>query len=72
MAELLCRRQSGTNEGGSVRRAGVRREVPDLLSWVQCFGTYIGVVASRYPERVRQLLARCGPAFNSPDSDSGL
>ena len=34
-----------------------RREVPDLLSWVQCFGTYISVVASRYPEKVRQLLA---------------
>ena len=34
-----------------------RCEIPDLLSWVQCFGTYMAVVTSRYPDRVRQLLA---------------
>ena len=33
------------------------REIPDLLSWVQCFGTYIAVVTSKHPERMRQLLA---------------
>ena len=26
-----------------------RREVPDILSWVQCFGVYTAVVASKYP-----------------------
>ena len=26
-----------------------RHEIPDLLSWVQCFGTYMAVVTSRYP-----------------------
>ena len=65
MAELLRdnleadRRDAGTlsSEGGGVRRTGSRREVPDLLSWVQCFGVYIGVVASRQPEKVKQLLA---------------
>ncbi len=35
-----------------------RREVPNLLSWVQCFGTYMAVVASKHPERVKQLLAQ--------------
>ena len=25
-----------------------RREVPDLMSWVQCFSTYIAVVTSHY------------------------
>lgn len=36
-----------------------RREVPDLLSWVQWFGTYMAIVTStcKYPERMRQLLA---------------
>jgi len=34
-----------------------RREIPDLLSWVQCFGTYMAVLTSKHPDRVRQLLA---------------
>ena len=34
-----------------------RREVPDLLSWVQCFGTYMGVIASKYPSWVYQFFA---------------
>ena len=33
-----------------------RREIPYLMSWVQCFGKYIAVVASKYPDRVQQLL----------------
>ena len=35
----------------------VRREVPDLLSWVQCFGMFASVMASKFPEKVTQLLA---------------
>ena len=56
-----------------------RREVPDLLSWVQCFGTFMAVVASKQPVKLRQLLAyqtlivregrRCGgrgwPAYDT-------
>ena len=34
-----------------------RREVSDLFSWVQCFGVYAAVVASKNPEKVQQLLA---------------
>ena len=34
-----------------------RREISDLLSWVQCFGIYIAVVTSKQPERMRQLMA---------------
>ncbi len=34
-----------------------RREVPDLFSWVQCFGVYAAVVASKNSEKVQQLLA---------------
>ena len=35
----------------------LRREVPDILSWAQCFGVYIGVVVEKHPTRVGQLLA---------------
>ena len=31
--------------------------MPDLLSWVQCFGTYMAIIASKHPSRVRQFLA---------------
>ena len=34
-----------------------RREVPDLLSWVQCFGLYTAVVGSQHPDRALKLLA---------------
>ncbi len=34
-----------------------RREIPDLLRWVQCFGTYMAIVASKQPDRIKQLLA---------------
>lgn len=34
-----------------------RREVPDLLSWVQCFGMYAAVLYSSSPERLQQLYA---------------
>ena len=66
MAELLRdnleadRRVQGReakNADGSTSRLASRREVPDLLSWVQCFGVYVCVVASRHPGRIRQLLA---------------
>ena len=34
-----------------------RREVPDILSWLQCFGVYASVVPSHKPEKFRQLMA---------------
>lgn len=33
------------------------REVPDILSWVQCFSIYTAVIASKFPERVQKSLA---------------
>lgn len=65
MAELLrdnmeaerrhTRSQSGeTNNNGNT---SARREIPDLLSWIQCFGMYTAVVASRSPERMQPMLA---------------
>ena len=34
-----------------------RREVPDLLSWVQCFGMYAAVLFSSQPDKTQQLYA---------------
>ena len=34
-----------------------RREVPDLLSWVQCFGMFASVLVSKYLRKITQLLA---------------
>ncbi len=33
------------------------REVPDLLSWIACFGMYASVVAPKLPQRVGELWA---------------
>ena len=66
MAELLrdnleAQRRGTLPEQGSSAASSThvrpRREVPDLLSWVQCFGLYTAVVASKYPERFLKLLA---------------
>jgi hypothetical protein len=35
----------------------LRREILDLSSWVQCFGTYMGMFTSKFPKRTKQLLA---------------
>ena len=61
-----------TGGGGGGAGKGKRREIPDLLSWVQCFGVYACVVASQHPKRICELMAyqttiirearRCGGA----------
>ena len=60
MAELLRdnmeverRRATGEGEPSQSRR----REVPDILSWLQCFSLYAAVVGAHYPEKARELLA---------------
>ena len=62
MAELLRdnieadrRREGRELPGGEAKR--LRREVPDLLSWVQCFSMFSGVVARQHPERTKELFA---------------
>ena len=65
MAELLKdnmeaeRRRMQADGGGMQHYQGrsSRREIPDIVSWVQCFGLYAAVVTSRYPEKTKELLA---------------
>ena len=60
MAELLrdnmelCRR--GEEEKGNSSKS-TRRSVPDLLSWVACFGLYASIVGDKNPHRVNELWA---------------
>ena len=42
-----------TSRGGG---SSARREIPDLLSWLQCFGMYAAVAASKSPDSIPQLL----------------
>lgn len=64
MAELLRdnieadrrRTRDGSAPGPSGQQAQSRREVPDILSWIQCFGVYSCIVAAAHPEKMQQLL----------------
>ena len=38
-------------------KSGGRREVPDILSWVQCFATYACVLGEAHPEKTKELWA---------------
>ena len=53
--EAECRRPHTSN--GDPPSGSSRREVPDLLSWIQCFGVYAAVVISKHPAKTKQLLA---------------
>ena len=63
MAELLrdnmeyeCRQATSDSSGSRSGRAN-RREVPDLLSWITCFGVYASVVCDKSPKKAKHLLA---------------
>ena len=47
----------GQVSGSTPSKAARRREVPDLLRWIQCFGVFTSVVCAKAPERVTPLLA---------------
>ena len=66
MAELLKdnmeaerRRHSSDADAmqGHLGQSSARREVPDLMSWLQCFSSYAAVVCSKHPEKARELWA---------------
>ena len=62
----LERRQIGEPSSSNALRLS-RREVPDLLSWVVCYGMFASALSAKFPEKTRQLWAylirearRCG------------
>ena len=40
---------------GHMGQASCRREVPDPMSWLQCFNLCATVVCSKYPEKAREI-----------------
>ena len=67
MAELLkdnieAERRRSASAGGVVASIlastrPIRREIPDLLGWIQCFGTYANVLAEAHPNITKGLWA---------------
>ena len=62
MAELLqdnieVERRRGSQGESSSGSKHTSREIPDIFGWLQCFGIYISVMASKFPERVPNMLA---------------
>ena len=55
-AERCRAKEGGTSSSSSGSQSSSRREVPDILSWIQFFGIYACVVANAHPEK-QQLLA---------------
>ena len=58
--EVERRRYSQERESGhasSGQTPHYRREVPDMLSWLNCFSLYAAVITSKYPHKARELWA---------------
>ena len=62
--------EGSTNQGHFANRPS-RREVPDVLSWLQCFTLYAAVVASEYPGKMRELLAYQAMIINEARRSGG-
>ena len=48
-AERRCSKESGSG-ASTGQQSQSRREIPDILSWVQCFGTYTFIAVQLHPE----------------------
>ena len=55
--ELKRRGDNSTDKEASNTGKRRPREVSQLLTWVQCFITYVAIVAARHPDRMKDLLA---------------
>jgi len=61
MTELLKdnmdaeRRNLASTEGAN--STSMRREVPNLLSWVYCYSLFAAIVCSRYPQKSQEMWA---------------
>ena len=49
----------GATEGAppGTTSMSAHQEIPDVLSWLQCFTLYTAVVVSKHPEKMKELLA---------------
>ena len=56
-AERHCTAIEGESSRGLLGQRESRREVPDILSWLQCFTAYVAVLCSWYPAKAKELWA---------------
>jgi hypothetical protein len=61
MGELLPEFWAVSKEEESNMRADTKlrrsRKVTDIFTWLQCYGTYVSVLAPLYPDRIPELMA---------------
>ena len=57
MEVLRRRKQESDGIPAPYEQRASRREVPDILSWVQAFSLYAAVVASQHPNKAKELWA---------------
>ena len=61
MGELLPEFNVGSREEDGTSRADARprrsRSVTNILTWLQCYGTYVSVPAPSQPELIPQLMS---------------
>ena len=71
-AERTCRRpRSQHMESAGTSGGGGRREVPDLFSWIQCFGMYAAVVTSSTPKKPSNSLRTKPRLYEKPGGVAG-
>ena len=59
MVDLLPEAWSTHNGDESSGRKGskVKKKLEDIHVWLQCYAVYVGVIASKHPERVSELIS---------------
>ena len=76
MGELLPEFNVGSREEDGASRTDVRprrsRSVTDILSWLQCYGTYVSVLAPSQPELIPELMAYMSLIIRVSQDYSGL
>ena len=71
---ILGRTEGARTEGGPAkeRRARQCRKVTEVIKWVQCFGTYVAVLAPAEPMVVPELMAYMGMVVRMVQDYEGL
>ncbi len=76
MGELLPEFWVGPKEAegdvGKEKRGRQSRKVTDVLTWLQCFGTYVAVLATHEPTIVPELMAYMGLIIRVSQDYEGL
>ena len=49
--------EEGDYGQGNIGQRLSRTEVPDMMSWLQCFSIYAAIICHKYPEKARELWA---------------